>query len=157
MNKILIWKKKQHKHHITIIGQFSSSNLKKITEKWDQNRWPRIGAGQERPSTRLMPWTRREAHGWCMVRQALVYLPLPLPPPPPPLIPYYLLSHTVYREKEPTFRQTTAGETPSMAMEVRVRRREGFPAAGEEENDEQRKAAVPRVVILGLVGSRFRK
>lgn len=44
-----------------------------------------------------------------------------------------------------------------MAMEVRVRRREGFPAAGEEENDEQRKAAVPRVGILDLVGSRFRK
>ncbi|GJN40403.1 hypothetical protein PR202_gb29610 [Eleusine coracana subsp. coracana] len=37
---------------------------------------PVMGDGQERPSTRLMPWTSSDAHGWCIVRQGLENRPL---------------------------------------------------------------------------------
>jgi hypothetical protein len=34
---------------------------------------PVIGDGQERPSTRLIPCTSSDAHGWCIVRQGFEY------------------------------------------------------------------------------------
>ena len=40
-------------------------------------RRPVIGDGHERPSTRLMPCTSSDAHGWCIVRQGFPWYPLP--------------------------------------------------------------------------------
>jgi hypothetical protein len=39
---------------------------------------PVIGEGQERPSTRLIPCTSSDTHGWCIVRQGFEYWWSPL-------------------------------------------------------------------------------
>ncbi|KAI6692720.1 hypothetical protein NL676_020430 [Syzygium grande] len=51
---------------------------------------PRIGAGQDLPSMRLIPYTSKEAHGWCIVRHGFRFTktclsrtsPSALPPSP---------------------------------------------------------------------------
>lgn len=69
------------------IQQQSKQEEKRLGKKFrvgeNQRNGPLMGAGQDRPSMRLMPWTRRDAHGWCIVRHGFLYRS---PPPPPPLL-----------------------------------------------------------------------